>query len=104
MTLHDAITKTDTGILIYLEVNPGSRILSVPSGYNQWRQRIEVKLTKDAQKGKANDQLIKALSEFLGLGTSSIVIVTGAKSRQKSILVKGMNYNNVVSVFCSAIG
>ncbi|MCD4704225.1 MAG: DUF167 domain-containing protein [Methanosarcinaceae archaeon] len=104
MTLHDAIIKKDNGTLIRLEVVPGSRILSVPSGYNQWRQRIEVKLTRNAQKGNANDQLIETLSEFLDMNTSNILIATGAKSRQKSVLVKGGDHNDIVSAFCSAIG
>ncbi|HID26612.1 MAG TPA: hypothetical protein EYP22_02040, partial [Methanosarcinales archaeon] len=40
--------------MIDFEIIPNAKSLKVPSGYNQWRMRIEAKVTKSAQKGKAN--------------------------------------------------
>ncbi|WP_048162659.1 DUF167 domain-containing protein [Methanosarcina sp. 1.H.A.2.2] len=99
MSFEEAIKALDSGIIIDIEVTPGSRSLSVPSGYNEWRKRIEVKLTKNAQKGKANEQLIESLAKLFGISSSDIQINSGATSSKKSLLVKGVSYQRAVSVF-----
>jgi uncharacterized protein (TIGR00251 family) len=103
MSFEEAIKALDSGIIIDIEVTPGSRSLSVPSGYNQWRRRIEVKLTKNAQKGKANEQLIESLAELFGISSSDILISSGATSSKKSLLIKGVSYQQAVSVFGSCL-
>ncbi|MDY9928051.1 MAG: DUF167 domain-containing protein [Methanosarcina sp.] len=99
MSFEEAIKALDSGVMIDIEVTPGSRSLSVPSGYNEWRRRIEVKLTKNAQKGKANEQLIESLAELFGINSSDILISSGATSSKKSLLIKGVSYQQAVSVF-----
>jgi uncharacterized protein (TIGR00251 family) len=99
MSFEEAIKALDSGVIIDIEVTPGSRLLSVPSGYNEWRKRIEVKLTKNAQKGKANEQLIESLAELFGINSSDILINSGATSSKKSLLIKGISYQQAVSVF-----
>lgn len=99
MSFEEAIKVLDSGVIIDIEVTPGSRSLSVPSGYNEWRRRIEVKLTKNAQKGKANEQLIESFAELFGISSSDILISSGATSSKKSLLIKGISYQEVVSVF-----
>jgi len=46
---------------------------------------LKVYLTKPAQDGMANAQLIKLLSEHLGVAKSKVRIVQGGKSRNKII-------------------
>lgn len=99
MPFEEAIKVLDSGVIIDIEVTPGSRSLSVPSGYNEWRRRIEVKLTKNAQKGKANEQLIESLAKLFGINSSDILIHSGATSSKKSLLIKGISYQQVVSAF-----
>ena len=103
MSFEEAIKVLDSGIIIDIEVTPGSRSLSVPSGYNEWRKRIEVKLTKNAQKGKANEQLIEGLAELFGISSSDILISSGATSSKKSLLIKGISYQQAFSVFESRL-
>ncbi|MBP2030072.1 uncharacterized protein (TIGR00251 family) [Methanohalophilus levihalophilus] len=91
MPFSDAIRENDTGITIDFEVTPGSKTLCIPGEYNEWRKRIEVKLTEKAQKGKANLQLIQSLSEILGIPTSSISIAAGMKNSQKTVNVEGIS-------------
>jgi uncharacterized protein (TIGR00251 family) len=103
MSFEDAIKALDSGVSVDIEVTPGSKSVSIPSGYNEWRKRIEVKLTKNAQKGKANEQLIESLAEFFGISSSSIMIISGATSSKKSVLIKGISYEQAVSVFGSRL-
>lgn len=99
MAFEEAIKNLGSDILIDIEVTPGSKSVSVPSGYNEWRKRIEVKLTKNAQKGKANEQLIESLARLFGIGSSDIIICNGKTSSKKSVLIKGISYQEVISVF-----
>ena len=98
MSFEEAITDLGSDIIVDIEVTPGSRVISVPSGYNEWRKRIEVKLTKNAQKGKANEQLVECLAELFGVSSSNILITSGATSSKKSLLLKGVSYQQAVSI------
>ncbi|NOR48749.1 MAG: YggU family protein [Methanosarcinaceae archaeon] len=103
MPIEDAVKESKDGVIIDFEVNPGSRSLCIPSGYNDWRKRIEVKLTQNAQKGKANEQLIDNLSDLFGISNSNINITSGAKSGKKSVIVRGIDYNDVISILRSKL-
>jgi hypothetical protein len=99
MSFEEAITDLGSGIIVDIEVTPGSKSISVPNGYNEWRKRIEVKLTKNAQKGKANEQLVECLAELFGISSSNILIHSGATSSKKSLLLKGVSYQQAISIF-----
>jgi uncharacterized protein len=91
MSFEEAIRATKDGTVVDFEVSPGSRSAEVPSGYNPWRKRIEVKLKAQPEKGKANDELIKALSDIFKVPSTSIEITSGATNSRKSVLVRGIS-------------
>ena len=99
MSFEEAIQDLDSGIIVDIEVIPGSSLISVPNGYNKWRKRIEVKITKNAHKGKANEQLIKCFAELFGISNSDIQISSGTTISKKSLLIKGISYQKAVSIF-----
>jgi uncharacterized protein len=101
MSFEEAIKDLGSSIIVDIEVTPGSRSISVPSGYNEWRKRIEVKLTKDARKGKANEQLIECLAALFGISSANILISSGATSSKKSLVIKGISYQQAVSIFAA---
>ncbi|MFP4654115.1 MAG: DUF167 domain-containing protein [Methanohalobium sp.] len=103
MALEDAVRKSDDSVVINIEVAPGSKSNSIPDNYNQWRNRIEVKLTQKAQNRKANDQLIEKFSELFAVNKSDIIILTGEKGSKKSISITGIGYDDVVSILESRI-
>lgn len=98
MSFEEAIKDLGSSIIVDIEVTPGSRSISVPSGYNEWRKRIEVKLTRNAQKGKANEQLVECLAALFGISSSDIIISSGATSSKKSLLIKGVSYQQAISI------
>ncbi|WP_406656266.1 DUF167 domain-containing protein [Methanolobus sp. ZRKC2] len=98
MSFEDALRETEDGIVIDVEVTPGSKKICIPSGYNPWRKRIEVKLSENARKGKANEQLVEKFASLFGLNESEISITNGQKSTKKSVLLKGVGYPRAVSV------
>ncbi len=98
-----AIKETKDGIAIDLEVTPGSKKACFPAGYNQWRERIEIKLTSAAQKGKANGQLIEIVADFFNISSRDIAIVSGAKSSKKTVIINGIAQNQAVLALDSVL-
>ena len=96
MSFEDALKKVDAGVIIDIEVTPGSKKLCIPSGYNLWRKRIEVRLSQSAQKGKANEQLISSLADFFQLRSTDVSIVNGMHNSKKSLLLENVEYDTVV--------
>lgn len=103
MTLEDAVRESENVIVVDIEVTPGSKSLSIPDNYNQWRNRIEIKLTQKPQSGKANDQLIEKFSELFGVNRSDITILSGEKGSKKSISITGIGYDDVLSILKSSL-
>ncbi len=97
MSFEDALKKVDAGVIIDIEVTPGSKKLCIPSGYNLWRKRIEVRLSQNAQKGKANEQLIAGLADLFQLKSNDISIVNGMHNSKKSLLLENAEYDNIIS-------
>lgn len=91
MPFTDALREKDGAVFIDLEVTPGSKIIQVPSGYNEWRKRIEVKITQAAQKGKANEQIIEEVSALFNISMSRVSIENGMTSSKKTVRVDGVS-------------
>ena len=65
-----------------IEVSPNSDKFQI-TGYNEWRQTLEVKIKSPPTKGKANKELIK---EFSALSGNPVEIIAGHKSKLKTLL------------------
>lgn len=99
MHFSDAVRESPDGVVIDLEVTPGTHTIKVPSGYNHWRKRIEVKLTQSAHKGKANKQLITELSKILTIRIADITLVSGHSSHKKSVHIRGLHKVHIIDAF-----
>lgn len=82
MLMKENQTKLD------IRVYPGSGKNEI-KGFNNGV--LDVRITAHPEKGKANEALIKYLSDILGIAKSSIEIHRGTTSRRKSIVIKGLN-------------
>lgn len=98
MSFQDAIKPAKDGVIIDFEVTPGAKKTLVPSGYNEWRKRIEAKLKAPPLKGKANEELIEALSDLFNVSSSEIEIISGATDSRKSVRVQGVIAGDAVRV------
>lgn len=47
--------------------------------------------------GRANEELIKALAKLLGVPKSAISVVSGTRSREKSLSVEGLSCQEIMS-------
>ncbi len=104
MPFADAIRATKDGVVIDFEVSPGAKSAEVPGGYNTWRKRIEVKIRAPPDKGKANDELITALSALFDVPAKDIEITSGATSSRKSILIRNISVTDAAKIMGDRLG
>ncbi|HIH44168.1 MAG TPA: YggU family protein [Candidatus Methanoperedenaceae archaeon] len=98
MGLSDAIRDVHDGAVIDVEVTAGAKTIAVPSGYNQWRRRIEVRLSERAEKGRANQQLISSFASLFNVSSGDVSILSGALDSRKSVKVTGMGAQEIHSI------
>ncbi len=95
MPYENAIKSTGNDTIIDLDVTPGSKSTEVPSGYDEWRNRIRARLTAKAVCGKANRQLIDELSGIFGIN-QSLVRLSGETSTKKSVKLIGITREDAI--------
>ena len=82
-SLMNAVTEAKDGILVDIDVSPKSKTFEIV-GYNEWREKIEIRVKSVPQKGKANKEIINEFSRLTG---SKVEIISGLKSHHKTLKV-----------------
>lgn len=95
----DALTESGGETLVAFDVTPGAAETRVPSGFNEWRNRFEARLSEPAQDGRANAELTDAISERLDAPTR---IEHGASSSKKTVAVRASS-ERVLDVLVDAL-
>ncbi|MFX1441043.1 MAG: DUF167 domain-containing protein [Promethearchaeota archaeon] len=88
-----AIWKTDDGVFLKVLVKPKSTQNRLISNVNP--DAVVVNLKSPAREGKANVELLKRMSKVLGISTGNIKLVSGHKSREKTLLITGLELEAV---------
>lgn len=82
-----ALKETAEGILLPIHAQPGARrngIVGVHDG------RLKIAVTQVAEKGKANQEILKVLTQALGISKSQVGLETGVASSRKVVRVTGI--------------
>jgi len=103
MPFSDALREKNGSVFIDIEVTPGSKVVQVPSGYNEWRKRIEVKISEAAQKGKANEQVIEEMAAFFNVSISRVLIENGMTSSKKTVRIENISLKDVFEKLNAAL-
>lgn len=85
--MKNAIEETDEGSIIHLRVKLGERC-RFPAGYDEWRKRIEIEVSEEPVRGRANRQILAMIADFFALDGDEASMVYGHTSREKGVLVK----------------
>ncbi|MBI2077482.1 MAG: YggU family protein [Euryarchaeota archaeon] len=101
---HKAIRAAADGCLVDLEVQPGADRDEVPSGYNEWRGRIQARVQARPQAGEANEALLAAFASTLGIPRSRLSIADGATSRRKRVHVQGLPVDELHRILEEVLG
>ncbi|MDI6723938.1 MAG: DUF167 family protein [Methanobacterium sp.] len=89
-----AVIEVQEGILVDIEVSTKSNKFEI-AGYNEWRERIEIRIKSPPVKGKANKEII---NEFSKLTENPVEIVSGLKSMQKTLKVYNMSKSDFLKI------
>lgn len=87
------VTPTKDGAKIKLRVSPGARRTSIAGAYGD--DAIRLRVAAPPAEGKANAEAKRYLAELLGVAASNVSVVSGASSRNKAVLVKGVETEEV---------
>ena len=82
-----AVTAHAEGCLLPVRAQPGARKNAV---VGEQAGALKVAVTAPPEDGRANQALTEILREALGLKRAHIELLSGAKSRQKTFLIRGM--------------
>lgn len=96
--LEKAVIKQKDGANLFLFIKPDDDISLFPAGFNNWRKRIEVKVTSKAKDNKANLEVVEIIAKFFNLSTKNVKIIYGKKRREKNVLLKDVSVNEVIKM------
>ncbi len=84
----DALKKHRGDATLDLFVTPNASSTLFPSGYNEWRKRIEIRVCSSAKDNKANKEVIKTVANHLNRLDKEILIISGEKKERRHFLLK----------------
>ncbi len=88
------INETATGLVIRLHVLPRAKRCEIAGIHNG---ALKIKVTAPPVDDAANRAIIEFLSEELGLSKSSLQILAGLKSRDKTVQIKGLRLSDFLA-------
>jgi uncharacterized protein (TIGR00251 family) len=82
-----AITEHAEGCVLPVRAQPGARKAGV---LGEQGSALKVAVTAPPEGGRANKALTEALRDLLGLKRSQVELLSGATSREKKFLIRGL--------------
>jgi len=95
-SVKDAAWQSFQGVFLRVHVTPGSSRTMFPTGYNPWRNSIEIKVQSSAKENKANSEVVETIAGFFGLASKNVVISSGLKNREKTVILKQIAFETVL--------
>ena len=93
------IKETQEGLIINLKISPNSSKNEIIND----KTCVKIKLTAQPVEGKANKALVEFLSKLFKIPKSSIIILRGDTSKDKTLLLKVFE-NDKISLIKKIIG
>jgi uncharacterized protein (TIGR00251 family) len=90
--MFDALRETDEGVIIRLWVIPGASQTALGE-YDNWKRSLKFKTSEPAEKDKANRSILEFFKTQFG---KRAALVSGARSKQKEVLVLGATQKEVL--------
>ena len=88
-----AIWESEHGTFLRVIVRPNSREKNFVAELSP--EVILVNLKSPAREGKANSELVKRLARVLTISAGNIRLVTGHKSKEKTLLVESLSPEDI---------
>ena len=89
----DFVTRTRYGARIKLRVSPGARSSSIAGAYGE--DAIKLMVAASPVEGRANAEAERYVAELLHVTASDVSVAGGALGRSKTVLVRGVEAEEV---------
>ena len=89
------IKETADGVIFHIHVVPKSAKSEVAGVQGD---AVKLKINAPPSEGQANSACIKFLSEILGVRKNQVTIVSGYKSRKKTVAIEGRGRKDIEAV------
>lgn len=80
------VRAVEGGCHVVISAKPGAAMSEI-EGEDTWRKALKVKIGAQPERGTANDELVRFLSEKLSVRGTEITIVRGSRSHRKVVFV-----------------
>ena len=90
------VRETQEGVVISITVVPRAKVSKI-MGFHDGLPKIA--LAAPATEGRANDELVRFLKEFLRIPSRNIQLIRGDTSRRKSVLLVGISLEEAQKPF-----
>jgi uncharacterized protein (TIGR00251 family) len=84
--VRSAYNESPEGVRVTVRVTPGASTNSIPG---ECEGVLQVKVTAPPEDGKANAAVVKLLAKHWGVAPTTVDVLTGTTSRNKTLLVRG---------------
>ena len=93
----ESVWESKEGVFVRVVVKPRSRERELVADI--FEDFIVINLNSPAREGKANTELVRRLSKILKISSADITVVAGHKSREKTLLIRGVRKDVVLAAF-----
>jgi len=93
----DGLLREDAdAVVLAVAVQPASKRIGI-EGIDVWRGRLQIAVKAIPQKGAANEAVCELLSEKFGIPLVFVEIISGHRSRQKSVKLRQVSISDIES-------
>jgi len=92
------------GVTLAVRVQPGARKSAIVDVYGEGASaQLKIAVNAPPVEGRANTALIEFLAEFFSLSKSAIELATGASSRSKVFLLRGISLAQAEAIIKTSV-
>jgi uncharacterized protein (TIGR00251 family) len=96
-----AITDHAEGLILPVRAQPGARKAGV---LGEQGGALKVAVTAPPEDGRANKALVEVLRDLLNLRRSQVELLSGATSREKRFLIRGLSREELQQQLTALLG
>lgn len=100
MADHAYLTTADDGVYVDVHVQPGAHR---PRVVGRHGDALKVAVAAPPIQGRANEAVVKAIAEVLGVDAADVSLASGETSRRKRLFVKGIEEKAAQIAFDAAL-
>ncbi len=92
----DPIVSHPQGVILKIHVQPRAKKTEIVGRHGQ---AVKIRLAAPPVDGRANEALVAYLAKILSRPRTDFSIISGAKEREKKILIRGATIEEVTKAF-----